>query len=56
MYNTIKKKKDSNDLWEKFMKYVRDENILVIVANHGKNYMKIIYNPDAPDQIKEIYL
>jgi len=54
MYNMIKEEKDSNGPWKDIMTYVRDENVLVIVALHGKDHMKIIYDPEAPDQIKEI--
>jgi len=54
MYNMIKDEKESNGPWDNFMNYVRDDNVDVFVALHGKDYMKITYDPKAPDEVKEV--
>jgi hypothetical protein len=36
------------------MNYVMDENVDVIIALRGKDYLRIIYDPKAPDQIREV--
>jgi len=56
MYNMIKEEKDTNGPWEKFMSYVKDEEVEVIVVLAGKDHLKVIFDPEAPDQIKEIVL
>jgi hypothetical protein len=56
MYNMIKEEKDTNGPWNKFMTYVKDENMNVIVVLGGKDYLKIIFDPEASDQIKEVPL
>jgi len=54
MYKMIREEKDSNGPWENFMKYVKDENTMVIVVLGGKDHMKILYDPKEVDQIKEV--
>jgi len=54
MYKMIKEEKGSNGPWENFMKYVKDENTMVIVVLGGKDHMKILFEPKEVDQIKEI--
>ena len=54
MYKMIKEEKDSSGPWEKFMAYVRDENITVIVVLAGKDHIKIELDLTAPDHIKEV--
>ena len=49
----IKEEKDASG-WEKFMAYVRDENITVIVVLAGKDHMKIELDLTVPDHIKEV--
>jgi len=56
MYNMIKEEKNSNGPWKNFMTYVKDENVTVIVVLRGKDHMKVIFDPKAPDQIQEITL
>ena len=56
MYNMIKEEKDSNGPWQNFMQYVKDENTEVIVVLAGKDHMKILFDPEAPDQIKEVII
>lgn len=54
MYNVIKEDKDFEGPWKHFMNYVIDENVDVIIALRGKDYLRIIYDPKAPDQIREV--
>ena len=54
MYNMIKEEKDSNGPWQNFMQYVKDENTMVIVVLHGKDHMKILFDPKEGDQVKEV--
>lgn len=54
MYSMLKEEKDPKGPWRNFMTYVRDESIDVIVVLAGKDHLKIIYDPSAPDEIKEI--
>lgn len=54
MYKMIKEEKDSDGPWDNFMRYVKDENTLVIVVLRGKDHMKILFNPNEEDQIKEV--
>ncbi len=56
MYQMIKEEKDSNGPWENFMKYVKDENVMVIVVLAGKDHMKILFDPNKEDQIKEVLI
>ena len=54
MYRMIKEEKESEGPWKNFMAYVKDENVTVIVVLAGKDHMKIIFDPAAPDEIKEV--
>jgi hypothetical protein len=56
MYSMIKEEKDSNGPWQNFLNYVKDENVNVIVVLGGKDYMNVLYDPDSPDQIKEVQI
>jgi hypothetical protein len=57
MYNMIKEEKDeSNGPWTNFLKYVMDENVEVIVVLAGKDHMKILYDPESSDKIKEVVI
>ena len=56
MYQMIKEEKDSNGPWQNFMKYVKDEDTMVIVVLAGKDHMKILFDPEAVDQIKEVLI
>jgi hypothetical protein len=56
MYKMIKEEKDTNGAWEKFMTYVKDEDVKVIVVLAGKDHMNVIFDPEAPDQIKEVLI
>ena len=53
MYKMIREEKDLNGPWDNFMKYVKDENTIVIVVLHGKDHMKIIFDPKEGDQINQ---
>ena len=54
MYKMIREEKDSNGPWENFMRYVKDENTMVIVVLGGKDHMKILFDPKEGDQVKEV--
>jgi len=56
MYQMIKEEKDSNGPWENFMRYVKDEDTMVIVVLAGRDHMKIIFDPDEGDHIKEVLI
>ena len=56
MYKMIKEEKDTNGAWEKFMTYVKDDHVKVIVVLAGKDHMNVIFDPEAPDQIKEVLI
>lgn len=54
MYKMIKEEKDSEGPWQNFMRYVKDENTLVIVVLGGKDHMKILFDPLEEDEVKEV--
>ena len=56
MYNMIKEEKDTNGPWQNFMQYVKDEDTEVIVVLGGRDHLKIIFDPDEKDQIKEVLI
>jgi hypothetical protein len=56
MYQMIKEEKDSNGPWENFMRYVKDEDTMVIVVLAGRDHMKIIFDPDEGDHIREVLI
>ena len=56
MYNMIKEEKDSNGPWQNFMQYVKDEETEVIVVLGGRDHLKILFDPEAADQIKEVII
>ena len=54
MYTMIKEEKDSEGPWKNFMTYVEDDNVNVIVVLAGRDHLRIEFDPDAPDQIREV--
>ena len=57
MYNMIKEEKSESDgPWQNFMQYVKDENTEVIVVLAGRDHLKILYDPEEPDKIKEVII
>ena len=54
MYKMIKEEKDSDGPWQNFMRYVKDENTMVIVVLGGKDHMKILFDPLEVDEVKEV--
>ena len=56
MYNMLKEEKDPSGPWKNFMTYVKDDDVDVIVVLAGKDHLKIIYDPSAQDEIKEVFI
>ena len=53
-YINLKEQIDGEEPWEELLDHVRNPNELVIVTHEGRDYLKILFNPEAPMQVDEM--